>query len=113
MATQFGGGDEVASRRRDRLSHLRENRPAIAAPYVVGSGEKSMGVEERTTGIVVVADPSAVASPPAGASPLAPPILLLAKRRRLLFKDTRELRALGETLRRRSVQHHGAPDRRT
>jgi hypothetical protein len=68
-----------------------------------------MGVEERTTEIVVVADPSAVASPPAGASPLAPPILLLVKRRRLLFEDTRELRALGETLRRRSVQHPGAP----
>jgi len=57
----------------------------LRAALVVGSGEKSTGVRERTTEFVVVADPSAVSSPPAGALPLALPILLLARRRRRLF----------------------------
>src|SRR5262245_20963254 len=66
----------------------------LRAALVVGSGEKSTGVRERTTVIVVGDDPSAVSSPPAGALPLALPILLLARRRRLLFADC----ALRETL---------------
>src|SRR5262249_13855006 len=68
--------------------------PEIAAALVVGSGEKSTGVRERTTEIVVVADPSAVSSPPAGALPLALPILLLARRRRRLFLGPRALREM-------------------
>jgi hypothetical protein len=34
MATELG--DEVASRRRDRLSHLQQNRPAIAGTLRCG-----------------------------------------------------------------------------
>jgi hypothetical protein len=64
----------------------------LRAALVVGNGEKSTGVRERTTEIVLVADPSAVSSPPAGALPLALPILLLARRRRLLFEDGCALR---------------------